>query len=72
MENYPTFRLAMLHFGVRTRVLLTRSPLANASHWHADLRRFKLIDADVFISAFISGSNDSWNISINPRVSAKH
>lgn len=39
MENYPIFRSAMLHFKVSIYALLTRSPLANASHWHADLRR---------------------------------
>jgi hypothetical protein len=33
MGNYLTFRPAMPHFRVYTKVLLTRSPLANAKHW---------------------------------------
>ena len=33
MEYYPRFLGAILRFGVRTNVLLARSPLANAVHW---------------------------------------
>ena len=33
MEYYPRFLGAILRIGVRTNVLLARSPLANAVHW---------------------------------------
>jgi len=41
---YSAFRRTISVFGVRTRVLLTRSPLTSAERWYADKRRY---DADL-------------------------
>ena len=37
MENYPVFRRAMLHFGVSTHVLLSRSPVPRPRSGPRDL-----------------------------------
>ncbi len=52
MENYPIFRLAMLHFEVCTKVLLTRSPLTQLPTLNLQLR-IKIFLIENYLSFYL-------------------